>query len=181
MSEEQDDFQLVPSDQPLSDSQASDETVLVYLTKQYGPLWPGEIAGYPAHIAKGLIASRSALPLDDNGQPIMQPDDAIEESPSSIEPAIEAGKPARRPRTRKSQEPSSTTTDANTAQAIVADDQIKLFLADGLQRDEAAALYAAGLKNPDDVVAAIAAGRDLAEVNGIGPVTASTLKQLYSE
>ena len=180
----------VSSDQP---APPVDEIRSVYMRKKFGSLFPGEIGGFQKHIADEFIAKGFALPLDDAGQPIFPPEQVAELPNIPLSNIIEpdntgvnggnvdgaGGDGSTRRSRRKRNEQSAP---ANTTVTTLSDDQLKLFLADGLDRDQAASLYNAGLKTPDDVAKALADGRDLdAEVAGIGPVTFAQLKSLYGE
>lgn len=188
---------IQPADQPqeIKEPHPIDNIVCVQLRKKYGSLFPGEIGGYPSHIAAGLIKTGGAYPLDENRQPII-PAAEVKPHPvpvlsNIIEPdgddnENQAGQPSRKPRRKKADNASNNESpnsegESSVKPTIVADELIKPFLADGIQRDEASALYNAGLQTPEDVTNALSIGRDLEEIKGIGPKTFADLKLLYGE
>jgi len=147
------------------------QLVAVLLTKRYGSLFPGERAGFEPAIASALIANGGAVAIGSDNEPIF-PAESTEDSPSELTPAddgidaIDVAEPAVAPPADKPQSESEA---------------IKPFVADGIDRDVARVLVQAGLDTVEKVTQAIAAGRDLTELRGIGPKSFESLKALYGE
>jgi len=131
--------------------------VVVLLKTNCPPNFAGETCSFPEDVAKRLIASGDALPVDKGGKPV-----AVKESAKPAAPTVEkteGSKPAEDP------------------------DQLKFnpFIVDGLDDKLMKALAAGGLNDPEQLREYVASGKKLSDLAGIGEAKESMLLQMYCQ
>lgn len=142
----------------------------VQLRVKRGINFPGETCGIPEEVADRMIASGEAFALDEKGNPIKG--NAAPDKPKK--------KRARKAAPKKDEKPSGESQGTQGPDDDKDQLQIDKFVLDGFDQGISDALRAAGLEDPEQVMEYLAAGKSLAEIEGISPANEKSLVEAYS-